>query len=134
MLSFAGSLRIFIALEPCDMRKGFEGLAALASQLLKEDLRSGALFVFTNRRRVRLKVLYWDGSGLWLMTKRLEKGTFCWPRASQPGQTKLRLAPEAFALLTDGIDLHGAAPRAWYERGTPKAPAAPEQPVAPVVL
>ncbi len=51
------------------------------------------------------------------MTKRLEQGAFFWPKAAQAGQTKLRLAPEAFALLTDGIDMHGARPRGWYERG-----------------
>jgi transposase len=58
MLSFAGSLKVFLALEPCDLRKGFEGLQALVSEVLKEELRSGALFVFCNRRRTRLKVLY----------------------------------------------------------------------------
>jgi transposase len=120
MLSFPGSLRIFIALQPCDMRKGFDGLAALVSEQLKEDVRSGALFIFTNRRRARLKILYWDGSGLWLMTKRLEQGTFAWPRSAQGGQVKLQLAPEALAMLTDGIDLHGASPRGWYERDSTK--------------
>ena len=65
-----------IALEPCDMRKGFEGLHAAVSERLKEDVRSGVLFVFTNKRRTRLKVLYFDGTGLWLMTKRLEKRHF----------------------------------------------------------
>ena len=76
MLSFAGSLRIFVALEPCDMRKGFECLQAMASGRMGEEMKSGALFVFTNKRRTRLKVLYWDGTGLWLMTKGLEAGTF----------------------------------------------------------
>ena len=117
MLSFTGSLKVFVALEPCDMRKGFEGLHAAVSGRLKEDVRSGALFVFTNKRRTRLKVLYFDGTGLWLMAKRLEKGTFHWPRAAEEKQTKLRLTPEALALLTDGIDMHGAKPRGWYERG-----------------
>ena len=116
MLSFTGSLKVFIALEPCDMRKGFEGLHAAVASGLDEDVRGGALFVFGNRRRTRLKVLYFDGTGLWLMTKRLERGTFCWPRAAQAGQRKMRLTPEAFALLTDGIDMHGASPRGWYER------------------
>lgn len=68
MLSFAGSVRVFLAVEPADMRKGFEGLHALASERLREDVRSGALFVFTNKRRTRLKMLYFDGTGLWLMT------------------------------------------------------------------
>ena len=71
MLSFTGSLKVFICLEAMDMRKGFEGLHAAVGERLKEDVRGGALFVFTNRRRTRLKILYFDGTGLWLMTKRL---------------------------------------------------------------
>ena len=116
MLSFAGSLKVFLAVEPCDMRKGFNGLHALVSERLGEDLRAGALFVFSNRRHNRLKILYWDGSGTWLMTKRLEEGNFSWPRNVEPGRTKLKLTPEALALLTDGIDMHGAKMRPWYER------------------
>jgi transposase len=116
MLSFAGSLKIFIALDACDMRAGINTLHALVADRLVEDSRSGALFVFTNKRRKLIKVLYGDGSGMWLMTKRLEEGTFFWPRAAQEGQTKLELVPEALAMLTDGIDMHGAKPRGWYER------------------
>lgn len=115
MLSFSGSLRVFVALEPCDMRKGYEGLSALVTESLKEDLRSGALFVFGNRRKTRLKILYFDGSGLWLLNKRLEKGTFSWP-ASADGGSKMRLTPEAFAMLTDGVDLRGGRLRPWYQR------------------
>jgi transposase len=107
---------VYVALDPIDMRKGFEGLYAAVSEKLQADVKSGALFVFTNNKRTRLKVLYFDGTGLWLMTKRLEQGTFCWPRAAESGQTKLQLAPEAFALLTDGIDMHKATMRPWYER------------------
>jgi transposase len=116
MLSFTGGLKVFVALEACDMRKGFNGLHALITERLGEDPRSGALFVFSNRRRTRLKVLYWDGTGLWLMTKRLEEGTFAWPKSVEPSASKLRLTPEAFAMLTDGIDLRGAKLRPWYER------------------
>lgn len=116
MLSFPGSLRVFIALEPCDMRAGINTLHALVADRLREDTRSGALFVFSNKRRRLLKVLYWDGTDMWLMCKRLEQGTFYWPRAAEDGQTKLELLPEAFAMLTDGIDMHGAKPRGWYER------------------
>jgi transposase len=116
MLSFTGSLRIFVALEPCDMRKGFNGLLALVSDRLGEDVRQGALFVFSNQRHNRLKMLYFDGSGLWLLTKRLEKGTFSWPRDVEPGSAKMRLAPEALAMLTDGVDLRGAKLRPWYQR------------------
>ena len=117
MLSFTGSLKVFVALEPIDMRKGFEGLYAAVGEKLKADVRSGALFAFTNKKRTRLKVLYWDKTGLWLLTKRLEKGTFCWPRSVEPQATRISLAPEAFAMLTDGIDMHEARMRPWYERG-----------------
>ena len=98
------------------MRAGANTLQALVSERLQEDARSGALFVFTNKRRTLLKVLYWDGTGLWLMSKRLEKGTFSWPALSECGQTKLKLAPEAFAMLTDGVQMRGAKLRPWYER------------------
>jgi len=116
MLSFTGGLRVFLCVEPADMRKGFEGLHALVGEKLCEDVRGGALFAFTNKRRTRLKVLYFDGTGLWLLTKRLEKGTFAWPQPGEPGATKLALRPEAFAMLTDGIDLRGAKMRPWYGR------------------
>ena len=116
MLSFSGALKVFVALEPVDLRKSFSGLEGLVSERLGEDLRQGALFVFTNRRHSRLKILYWDGTGLWLLIKRLEKGTFSWPQRVDPLTVKLKLAPEALAMLTDGIDLRGARLRPWYER------------------
>ena len=78
---------------------------------------AGRCLFFTNRRRTRLKVLYFDGTGLWLMTKRLEEGTFAWPKIEEIGAAKLALRPEVFAVLTDGIDLCGAKMRPWYERG-----------------
>jgi transposase len=116
MLSFTGGLKVFVALEPCDMRAGANTLSGLVGESLKEEPRSGALFVFANRRRTRLKILYWDGTGMWLLSKRLEAGTFFWPKPAESGQTKLKLAPEAFAMLTDGIELRGAKLRPWYER------------------
>lgn len=115
-MSFTGSLRIYIALDPCDLRKSFNGLQAAVSEQLQEDPLSGALFVFTNRRRNRIKILYWDGSGLWVLAKRLEEGTFRWPKGTEADSNKIKLAPEAFAMLTDGIDLRDGARRAWYER------------------
>lgn len=116
MLSFTGSLRILIALTPCDMRRGYDGLLGLVSQQLMEDVRTGTLFVFTNKSRTRLKVLYWDGSGLWLMAKRLEKGTFCWPQSPEAADLKLQLSATAFAMLTDGVDLKQGSRRAWYDK------------------
>jgi transposase len=116
VLSFTGGLRVFLAVEPCDMRKGFEGLHALVTERLREDARSGALFVFTNKRHTRIKAIYFDGTGLWLLSKRLEKGSFAWPKPAEAGSVKLALRPEALAMLTDGIDLRGAKLRPWYER------------------
>ncbi len=116
MLSFTGSLKIYLAVEPCDMRKSFNGLYALAEDKLKLDPRNGALFIFTNKRRNSIKILFFDGTGLWVMAKRLEAGTFSWPKASQSSAEKITLTPEALAMLTDGIDLRDGCRRAWYER------------------
>jgi len=116
MLSFSGSLKVFVALEACDMRKGFNGLHAAVTERLGEDPRLGALFVFSNRRHTRIKILYWDGTGLWVLSKRLERGTFSWPKNIDPGTAKLKLTPQALAMLTDGVDLRGGKLRPWYER------------------
>ncbi len=116
MLTFPGGMRVWLSLEPCDMRKGFEGLSALVQNQLQESPTRGALFVFTNRPRNRLKILYWDGTGLWVCVKRLEEGTFSWPKPSEANQMKLALRPEALALLTDGVEMKGAKFRPWYER------------------
>src|SRR5271163_2196474 len=98
MLSFSGSLKVLVALEPLDMRKGFNGLCTAVSECLGEDPKTGTLFVFCNRRRTRLKILCWDGTGLWLLTKRLEEGTFAWPKLGDPKSTKLSLRPQALAM------------------------------------
>jgi transposase len=114
MLGFPTGLRIYLAVEPVDMRKQFNGLWALATERLREDPRQGALFVFTNRGRDRLKMLYWDGTGPWVFAKRLEKGRFSWPLGSD--KTRLSLAPEALTMLLAGIDLKDGCKKAWYER------------------
>lgn len=116
MIGFPSGVRIHLALEPHDMRKSFNGLSAVASQLAARGLESGALFAFTNKRRNRLKILYYDRTGTCVLSKRLETGTFSWPAASSPGMTSLPLVPEALQLLLDGIDLRGAEMRPWYER------------------
>jgi transposase len=116
MLSFPGSLKVFVAIEPCDMRKGFNGLYGAVTERLGEDPKGGALFVFSNRRHTRIKILCWDGTGLWVLTKRLEQGTFAWPKVIEPHRTKLSLSPQALAMLTDGVDLRGGKLRPWYER------------------
>jgi transposase len=114
MLSFTGAIKVFLAVEPCDLRKSFNGLHAVVTETLKENPRGGALFVFTNRRRTRLKILFFDGTGLWVCTKRLEEGTFSWPTSVE--KDKIHLKPETLSMLTDGVDLRGAKMRPWYER------------------
>jgi len=115
MLSFTGSLKVYVAVGSCDMRKGHEGLAALVETELKEEVKSGALFVFGNRRKTRLKILYYDGTGLWCLSKKLEAGRFSWPKTAQE-TGKIKLRPEALAMLTDGVELRGARLLPWYER------------------
>ena len=112
----SAALKVFLALDPCDMRKSFNGLHTLASDQLQTAPARDALFVFTNKRRNRIKLLYFDGTGLWVAAKRLEKGRFSWPAPSEPGQRRIKLAPEALQLLIDGVDLRGAAFKPWYER------------------
>ena len=116
MLNFTGTMKVFLAVEPADLRKSFTGLWAFTVNLLKEDPSSGSLFVFTNRRRNRIKILYWDGTGLWVMTKRLEQGTFTWPKGVDIHKGKLLLEPHAVALLLDGVDLKKGSMRPWYQR------------------
>ena len=114
MFAFPGSWKIYLAVEPVDMRKHFEGLWAEAEQHLGEDPKQGALFVFANRARDRLKLLYWDGSGVWVMAKRLESGRFTWPIGSD--RKKLSLTTEALTMLISGIDLKDGHQKGWYER------------------
>ena len=115
MLNFPGGLKVFVAVEPRDMRCSFNGLHDAVANLLKEDPKGGAVFAFTNKRRTLLKVLHWDGSGLWVLAKRLERGTFSWPKAADARDGKLRLSATALGLLLDGIDMRHGCKRPWYE-------------------
>ena len=112
MLTLPPRLRVFLAPGATDMRKSFDGLAAAARQVIRQDPLSGHVFVFCNRRRHLLKILVWDGSGFWVFAKRLERGTFAWPRTTDP----LELRREELALLLGGIDLRQTRRRAWYDR------------------
>ena len=117
MIPVGPATRIFLALGATDMRKSFEGLSCLARHQFKEDPLSGHLFVFTNRQRNRLKLLYWDGSGLWVCAKRLEKGRFCWPRPEVLPETgSLRILAEELTLLLSGIDLEKSRQRSWWRK------------------
>lgn len=115
MLAFPAGIRIYVAVQPVDMRKSFNGLWAAASEPLHEDPKQGAVFAFINRERTRLKLLYWDGTGVWVLAKRLEEGRFSWPAVGD-ARAKLSLAPEALALLVGGVELKRGSLKPWYER------------------
>lgn len=115
MLAFPAAIKIYVAIEPVDMRKQYDGLWAAAQTQLSEDPKTGALFCFTNKGRTRLKLLYWDGTGVWVLAKRLEQGRFSWPEPSE-AKRKLSLAPEALALLIGGVELKRGSLKPWYER------------------
>ena len=116
MIAFPAGARVWIAGGVTDMRCGMNSLALKVQQGLGRDPHGGEIFCFRGRKGDLIKVLWHDGVGMSLYTKRLEAGTFYWPRAAEAGQVKLELRPEAFAMLTDGIDMHGAKLRGWYQR------------------
>jgi transposase len=107
VINFPPTVRIFLATRPADMRRGFDGLAALTTQVIGQDPLSGHLFVFRNRRGDRLKILYWDRDGLALWAKRLERGVFRFPA---PIGDRVEVTPAEMAAILEGIDL-SRAPR-----------------------
>ena len=115
MFGLSAAIRVYLASDPADMRKSFDGLAALTSSLDLDPL-SGHLFVFVNKRRDRVKILYWDRDGLAVWAKRLERGTFRLPAATS-GRVEMTTA-ELAALLA-GIDLTTAQRRLRYSRPAP---------------
>lgn len=104
MLSLSASTRIYMAVGATDMRKGFDGLCGLVTSQLGHDPLCGSLFLFVNRRRDRLKVLYWDGDGLAIWYRRLEEGTFQLPEF-EPNASSVEIRSDEFTLLLRGIDL-----------------------------
>jgi transposase len=106
-------VQVFLALEPVDMRYGFERLAGLARERIGYDARSGALFVFTGKRGTTVKVLFFDGSGLCLFHKRLDANTFALPDPPHDGATHLEVDDATLETFLDGIEI---APRARAPR------------------
>ena len=115
MFGLGVATKIYVAIEAVDMPKGFDGLYGLVRDQLGQDPLSGYLFLFSNRTRTRLKALVWDGSGLWVCAKRLEKGRFRWPSASEK-QRSVTLRAEELAMLVNGLDLKQTQSRKWYRR------------------
>lgn len=115
MLSLPPSVRIFVARGATDMRKSFDSLAALVCDVIAEDPQSGHLFVFLNRRRDRVKILWWDRSGYCLLAKRLEHGQFhIYDQAGAVGG-RYEMSASDLALLLEGIDLRGARRRRSHD-------------------
>jgi transposase len=115
MFGWGPATRIYLAAGATDMRKGFEGLYGLVREKLLLEPLSGHVFLFSNAQRNRLKLLFWDGSGLWVCAKRLEKGRFRWPPVTS-GQSRVALSHEELAMLLGGIDLSAGKRRAWYRK------------------
>jgi len=99
--------QVWLSCRPTDMRKGFDGLAAQVKEVLRADPFSGHLFVFRGKRGDYVKALYWDGTGLCLFAKRLEKGRFVWPPVIDE---RLRLTPSQLSLLIEGMDWRRTVP------------------------
>jgi transposase len=110
------SVRIFAATAPADLRRSFDGLYALARDVILQDPLSGHLFLFRNRTGDRVKVLWWDRTGLCLFYKRLEKGVFRLPASKAAG---VEIDAAELMLLLEGIDLTGARRQARYVRPAP---------------
>lgn len=108
--------RIYLAAGATDLRKSFEGLSDWVRHRFQQDPLSGHLFVFANRGRTRLKLLYWDGSGLWCCAKRLERGCFSWPKTAAEETGALRIVAEELTLLLSGIDLDKTRKRQWWRQ------------------
>lgn len=104
MLAIQSNARIFLATEPTDMRKGFDALQGLVTSVLEQDPLSGHLFLFVNRRRDKLKILYWDRDGLAIWYRRLEQGTYQLPKFAA-GQRRAEIGSEELTMLLRGIDL-----------------------------
>jgi transposase len=119
MLSPGPASEIFLAAGPTDLRKSFDTLSALVRGRLGKDPLSGQFFVFCNSRHNRIKILFWDRTGFWVCAKRLERGTFDWPRVAE--KSALSLQREQLAILLGGLEWQGMKRRAWYDHPAGKS-------------
>jgi transposase len=114
MIHLPASVRVYLALSPCDMRRSFDGLHALVTENLQLDALGGHLFVFGNRRRDRVKILYWDRDGFAVWAKRLEQGTYALPFSES--EVRREITAQELGALLSGIDLGTAQRRKRYQR------------------
>ena len=111
MFGISATIRVFVAVSPADLRNGYDGLARLAREVINQDPLSGHLFVFSNRKRDRVKILYWDRDGYVVWMKRLEKGTFRWPKL---GEKQVEWNGVELTTVLGGIDLKQTKRRPRY--------------------
>lgn len=116
MIAAGPATRVFLAAGATDLRKSFDGLSDLVRHKLREDPLSGHLFIFANRQRSRLKILCFDGTGTWVCAKRLERGSFKWPKSSAEAAAGLRILSSELTLLLSGIDLEKTRERKWWRK------------------
>jgi transposase len=110
MLMFPSSVRIFVAMDPVDMRKSHSGLAAIVREQLSIDILAGHLVFFVNKRRTLAKLIFFDRTGLAILYKRLESGTFQLPTV-EPGTDRAEIDPASLSMILEGIDLRSAVRR-----------------------
>jgi transposase len=119
MLSISPVVKIFVYGQPADLRRGYDGLAAIVQHAMQEDPLSGSLFVFVNRRGNRIKLLYWDDTGYAIWMKRLEMGSFELPKIGHAASPSVKITPSQLALILDGIELSSVVRRKRYQRPCP---------------
>jgi transposase len=115
MIHLPASVRVYLCLTPCDMRKSFDSLQALVREHLELDAFAGHLFVFSSRRKDRVKIMYWDRDGLAIWSKRLEEGTYAVP-FGDAGERRREITAQELGALLSGIDLSTANRRKRYRR------------------
>ena len=120
MIHLPASVRVYLCTSPCDMRRSFDGLHALVTGAMKLDAFGGHLFVFANRRKDRVKILYWDRDGFAVWAKRLEKGTYAMP-FSESEEVRREISAQELGALLSGIDLGAAQRRKRYRRKSAEA-------------
>jgi transposase len=115
MIHLPASVRVYLCLSPCDMRRSFDGLHALVRDHLQLDAFAGHLYLFANKRKDRVKILYWDRDGFAVWSKRLEAGSYLIP-GGEPGSQRLEISIQELGALLSGIDLSSATRRKRYQR------------------
>jgi len=118
MITVPQQVKIYVALQPTDMRRGFPGLSGQVQATLQQDPLSGHLFLFRNRRRDRIKILFWDGDGYVIYYKQLARGSFEFPLPPDPNSPSVQIRASELSMLLDGIELKGRRRRPRYERAS----------------